>query len=83
MNVTEQLKKIITNELDVNIKLEEIQDDASLFEEGIGLDSIAIVEFITLIESNFKFKFTDEELSIEPFKNLQTLSHFISSKINS
>ncbi len=79
-NIIGQLKHIIADDLDVNTKLDEIDENASLFEEGIGLDSIAIMEFITLIEERFDFQFSDEELNLEPFKNLQTLAHFISIK---
>jgi acyl carrier protein len=79
--VIEQLKHIIAEELDVNQKLEEIDADASLFEEGIGLDSVAIMEFITLIEKRFSFHFAESELNLEPFKNLRTLAQFISSKL--
>ncbi len=81
MNEINQLKHIITDELDVNLNLEKIDENASLFEEGLGLDSIAIMEFITLIEERFGFQFSDAELNLEPFKNLQTLAHFISTKL--
>jgi len=80
-NIVAQLKNIIVEELDVNRKLEEIDEEASLFEEGLGLDSVTIMEFIALIEKNFGFQFSDEELSMEPFKNLQVLADFISTKL--
>jgi len=81
-NVINQLKHIIADELDVNLKLEEIDDTASLFEDGIGLDSVAIMEFITLIEEHFGFEFSDSELSPELFRNLKTLADFLSSKVD-
>lgn len=80
-NIVAQLKNIIVEELDVNRKLEEIDEEASLFEEGLGLDSVTIMEFIALIEKSFGFQFSDEELSMEPFKNLQVLADFISTKL--
>lgn len=79
-NVIVQLKQIIVDKLDVNVKLEEIDDNASLFEEGIGLDSVAIMEFISLIEADFGFKFSDDELNMEPFKDLRTLAAYIIEK---
>jgi acyl carrier protein len=80
-NIIEQLKSIIVEELDINRKLDEIEEDASLFEEGLGLDSVTIMEFIALIEKRFGFQFSDEELSMEPFKNLQVLASFITTKL--
>jgi acyl carrier protein len=79
-NVIEQLKQIIADELDVNLKREEIDAEVSLFEEGLGLDSVVIMEFISLIEAQFGFQFSDDELNMEPFKNLRTLAGFISTK---
>jgi acyl carrier protein len=78
-DVIEQLKQIIAKELDVNLDPEEIDENAPLFEEGIGLDSIAIMDFILLIEERFGFQFADTELTVELFRNLETLADFISS----
>ena len=35
-----QLKTIIADDLDVNLTVEEIDDNVSLFEEGLGFDSM-------------------------------------------
>jgi len=79
--IINQLKYIIAEELDMNLKQEEIKEDVSLFEEGLGLDSIAVMEFISSIETHFNFQFSDDELSLEPFKNLSTVAQFISGKV--
>lgn len=79
-NVIEQLKQIIVDDLDVNLKQEDIDAEVSLFEEGLGLDSVVIMEFISLIEARFGFQFSDDELTMEPFQNLRILAGFISTK---
>jgi acyl carrier protein len=76
-----QLKTIIAEKLDVNLKAEEIDETASLFEDGLGLDSIAIVEFIALIEKHFNIQFADVELNTESFSNLKVLADFVASKV--
>lgn len=78
--VTNKLKTIVAEELDVNLKVEEIDENASLFEDGLGLDSIATVEFISLIEQNFGIEFSDGELNPELFANLKVLADFITAK---
>ncbi len=78
-----QLKTIIAEELDVNLTVEEIDDNVSLFEEGLGFDSIAIVEFISAIEKHFDIEFDDSELDPENFKSLQVLAEVISTKVDS
>ncbi|ELS05480.1 acyl carrier protein [Xenococcus sp. PCC 7305] len=77
-----QLKTIIAEDLDVNLTVEEIDDNVSLFEEGLGFDSIAIVEFISAIEKHFDIEFDDSELDPENFKSLQVLADLIAGKVD-
>ena len=79
--VLNQLKDIIANKLDVNLKIDEIDENVSLYEDGLGLDSIAIVDLIVAMEKNFSISIEDEELNADLFKNLTTLSEFIQGKI--
>lgn len=74
------LKEIISHDLELNIEKEDIEDHVSLNEEGIGLDSISIINFIVKIEKKFGFSFSEEEISIELFSSLNSLAAFISSK---
>ncbi|NEQ09198.1 MAG: acyl carrier protein [Moorea sp. SIO4E2] len=79
--IVNQLKEIIAEELDVNIKLEDIDENLSLFEDGLEFDSIATVELISLIEKHFEVEFSDSELNPEYFSNLKVLADFISTKM--
>jgi acyl carrier protein len=78
--IMERLKGIIVNDLDVNVKMTDIDEHASLFEDGLGLDSIAIVDLIVAIEKDFSISIEDEELSSGLFKNLTALTAFINNK---
>ena len=81
--VVNQLKSLIAEELDVNLKADQIDENASLFEDGLGFDSIATVELIALVEKHFGVEFSDSELNPECFSNLNVLADFISSKMGS
>lgn len=74
-----QLKHILAEQLDANLKPEEITLDVSLLEDGLGLDSIALVELISLIEENFNVQFGEDDLNLEAFANVQTLAQHIHS----
>ncbi len=82
-NLIGQLKTIIAQELDVNLKVEEIDENASLFEEGLGLDSVTLVELISLVEKQFNIQFSESELNPESFSTLKVLADFISGKMAS
>lgn len=78
--IVAKLKTIIANELDTNLNVEEIDESTSLFEDGLGFDSIATVELISLVEKHFDIEFSDAELNPENFGNLKILAGFIESK---
>jgi len=79
--ILNQLKDIIANKLDVNLSIDEIDENVSLYEDGLGLDSIAIVDLIVSIEKEFSMGIEDEELNADLFKNLNTLAEFIEKKL--
>ena len=79
--IVNQLKDIIANKLDVNLAYDEINENVSLFEDGLGLDSIAIVDLIVSIENTFSLSIEDEELNADLFKNLKILSEYVRKKL--
>jgi len=76
------MKDIIVNELDANITMEDIRDDISLYDDGLGLDSIAVINFIVLIERRFGMNFEETEISSRLFSNINNLSEFVYSKVH-
>ena len=62
------------------IKGENVDETAPLFEDGLGMDSIAIVEFILMIEERFNIQFLESELNPEMFSNLDSLAKLIATK---
>ena len=79
--IVNQLKEIIADRLDVNLAYDEIDETVSLFEDGLGLDSIAIVDLIVSIEDTFSLSIEDEDLNTELFKNLKVLAEFVRGRL--
>lgn len=75
-----EMKRILAQDLDINVKLEEITDDISLLEDGLALDSVVIVELINLLEDRYAFQFTDEDMRPGLFESLSTLAKFVADK---
>ena len=78
--VIDQIKMLIADELDANLTVAEIGESDSLFEDGLGLDSVAIVEFITLLEERFGVQFPDTDLTSEMFRNISSIADFLLQK---
>ncbi|MFZ4849477.1 MAG: acyl carrier protein [Caldilinea sp.] len=78
--IVEQLRTIIAEQLDANLRREEITLDVPLLEEGLGLDSIMVVALITLVEETFHFEFAEDELELGVMANLRTLAAFVAAK---
>jgi len=80
-HVKSELKQIIAYDLDANIDFADIRDDISLFEDGVGLDSITIVNFIVVIENKFNFSFGEDDINARLFSSLNNLAEFISYRV--
>ncbi|MCP4147308.1 MAG: acyl carrier protein [bacterium] len=80
--ITQQLKEIIANKMDVNLNLEEIDENVSLYEGGLGLDSIAIVDLIVAVEREFGITIEDDEMGGGLFRTILTLADFVRTKKN-
>jgi acyl carrier protein len=77
------LKKMIIDVLKLEeITAEEIIDDAPLFKEGLGLDSIDALELVVAIENIFNVIIEDEDVGKRAFASVNTLARFIQEEYN-
>lgn len=73
-----QLKVQIIEALNLEeITAEDIESDAPLFGDGLGLDSIDVLEIILLLEREYGIKMENPKESREHFYSIQTLAKFI------
>ncbi|KYP13979.1 phosphopantetheine-binding protein [Flavihumibacter sp. CACIAM 22H1] len=56
---------------------EEIDDNAPLFGEGLGLDSIDSLEMIVLMERNYGIKIEDPREGRKIFESVSTMAEYI------
>jgi acyl carrier protein len=72
------LKKEIIEVLNLEeVKPEDIIDDAPLFGEGLGLDSIDALELIVLMEKNYGIKLKDPAQGREIFQSVRVMADYI------
>lgn len=75
--VNELKTKIIEALKLVDLKLEDIDADAPLFGEGLGLDSIDALELMLLLEKNYGIKLKNPAEGKEVFKSVRTMAEYI------
>ena len=74
-----KLKQEIIEELNLEeVKPEDIDENASLFGEGLGLDSIDAQELIVMMEKNYVIKLSDPNHGKEIFKSVAVMADYIS-----
>lgn len=75
-----KLKSQIVSQLNLEeVKPEDIQTDAPLFGDGLGLDSIDALELIVLLEKNYDVKIADPKEAKAIFTSVKTMAEYIVS----
>ena len=73
-----ELKKQIIEVLNLeDVQPEDIDNDAPLFVEGLGLDSIDALELIVMMEKNYGIKIKDPSAGKDIFKSINTMAEFV------
>ncbi|GAB1410795.1 phosphopantetheine-binding protein [Desulfovibrionales bacterium] len=73
-----KLKQALITELDLeDITIDDIVDEAPLFGEGLGLDSLDAIELVVLVQRNFGITMHDQEEARAAFQSFNTLLAYI------
>ena len=77
-DLIKKLKEEIIEVLNLeDLDVEDIETDAPLFNEGLGLDSIDALELIVLMEKEYGIKIDDPKKGKEIFYSVKTMADFI------
>jgi acyl carrier protein len=71
------IKQAIVRSLRLPMAWEEIGDSTPLFAEGLGLDSIDVLELVLEIERTFGAAITDEQTGMQVLKSVDSIAEFI------
>ena len=76
-----KLKVQIINRMNLqDVKPEDINDDAPLFGEGLGLDSIDALEIIVLLQQEYNIKIASAEEGKKVLRSVKTIAEYIQQK---
>jgi len=76
LKLKEEIIEVLTLE---DVKPEDIDDNAPLFGEGLGLDSIDALELIMLLEKVYGIKLTDQVQGKEVFQSVKLMAEYITA----
>ena len=72
-----KIKRMLVRQLKLQMKPEEIDDTAPLFGEGLGLDSIDVLEVVASIEREFGVSIQSQEEGERVLKSVQSVEEFL------
>ncbi|WP_153130236.1 phosphopantetheine-binding protein [Dechloromonas hortensis] len=76
-----EVAELIVAALNLDVAPSEIEADAPLFGDGLGLDSIDVLEIALVISKRYGFQLrSDNEDNVRIFTSLRTLSAHIASQ---
>lgn len=76
-SIIDILSNIIIEKIKPGLDRKQITPNIPLLEEGLGLDSIMVVDLIVAVEKHFAFNFAEDDLSLESFASLMSLAKVI------
>jgi acyl carrier protein len=75
----DEIKQLIISSLNLDdVTPDQIVDDAPLFQEGLGLDSIDALELAVAIERTYRVTIPDEAVGKKVFASVNALASYVS-----
>ena len=72
-----EIKQALVRSLRLSMEPEEIGDSMPLFGEGLGLDSIDVLELVLELERSFGVTIADQDTGIKVLRSVDTIAAFI------
>jgi acyl carrier protein len=72
-----EVKDLLVTGLRLQMPVADIREDAPIFGDGLGLDSIDALELVVLVEDRFRLSIPDEEVGREAYASVNALVDFI------
>jgi acyl carrier protein len=80
MDLKQEIKQALVRSLRLPIPADQIGDSMPLFGEGLGLDSIDVLELVLELERSFGVSITDEQTGTKVLRSVDSIAEFITAE---
>jgi acyl carrier protein len=81
MAVTDGIKRVLRETLQLGDRVEGFDESTALFGSIPEFDSMAVVTVVTGLEEEFDIEIDDDDITAEMFETVGSLARFISEKL--
>ena len=80
-DIEAKIRKIIVEHLELDVKVKQVTVETPLIDGGLNMDSINVLELISLIEEEFGIAVRDEDMSVELIGTIASLAAYIRKQL--
>jgi acyl carrier protein len=79
-DLIKELKRRIVENLQLDRNPDEIDSDAPLFDEGLGLDSLDVLELVVMLDRDYGVEIVNMEEGKKAFASVRSIARYINEK---
>jgi acyl carrier protein len=79
-DLIKDLKRRIVENLQLDRNPDEIDSDAPLFDEGLGLDSLDVLELVVMLDRDYGVEIVNMEEGKKAFASVRSIAQYINEK---
>jgi acyl carrier protein len=80
-NINRRIRKVLIEKMLSEVDPAEIKDDTPLIELGVGADSVATLELLVALESEFKISIDEEDINQNLLENIDSIAEYIGKRL--
>jgi acyl carrier protein len=80
-NINSRIRKVLIEKMLSEVDPEEVRDNTPLIELGVGVDSVATLELLVALESEFNISIDEEDINQNLLESIDSIAEYISTRL--
>jgi acyl carrier protein len=78
VELVEEIKRLVVDSVNIkHIPLTDIHEQTTLFHDGLGLDSVDVLELVVAVEKKYGVRVKDAEIGQKVFRTIGSIADFV------